>query len=164
MIFFAGDEYPVTVYRKLPDLCYIEGKMENDTFVCIFNGKEFLQKTDEGYLQLQNPLFIAILFFAIGAFLFWYVYKDIDLKQIGDDLANLKYSWIALSFFFGLLSHFLRAIRWKILLISLGYKPKTANLYFSILILYLTNLIISRGREVVRCRYHYCEKKKLFSS
>ena len=49
------------------------------------------------------------------------------------------------------LSHFLRAERWKMLLVPTGNHVKLSNSFFSLMIGYLVNLAIPRGGEVSRC-------------
>lgn len=99
----------------------------------------------------NKKLITAIFFFIIGVGLFWYVYKDINIQSIKDALKELNYSWILLSIILGLLSTLVRALRWKILIESIGYKPKTINLFLSVQILYFINLVIPRGGELARC-------------
>jgi hypothetical protein len=99
----------------------------------------------------NKKLITGTIFFIIGVGLFWYVYQDINIQAIKDALRELKYSWILLSVTLGLLSSFFRALRWKILIESIGYKPKTINIFLSVQILYFINLVIPRGGEVVRC-------------
>jgi len=79
------------------------------------------------------------------------VYQDINIQSITGALKELKYSWILLSVILGLLSTLVRALRWKILIESIGYKPKTINLFLSVQILYFINLVIPRGGELARC-------------
>jgi uncharacterized protein (TIRG00374 family) len=100
---------------------------------------------------MKNKYFKGGVFFLIGVALFWYVYRDIDFHSIGNALNELKYGWVLLSFIIGLLSHVLRAVRWKMLIEPLNYKPRTINLFLSVLIMYFMNLVIPRGGEVVRC-------------
>lgn len=95
--------------------------------------------------------FKYIVFLLIGLILFWYVYKDIKINEIRSSLTELKIGWIILSFLLGLLSHFFRAIRWRMLITHFKYKPRISNLFLSVLILYFTNLIIPRGGEIARC-------------
>jgi hypothetical protein len=99
----------------------------------------------------NKKLITGTIFFIIGVGLFWYVYQDINFQSIKDTLKELKYIWILLSVILGLLSTFVRALRWKILLESIGYKPKTINLFLSVQILYFINLVIPRGGEIARC-------------
>jgi uncharacterized protein (TIRG00374 family) len=70
---------------------------------------------------------------------------------LGNALQDIRFGWIIISILFGLLSHFVRALRWKILINTMGFQPMTANLFLSVIILYFTNLIIPRGGEVSRC-------------
>lgn len=99
----------------------------------------------------NKKLITGSVFFVIGALLFWYVYQNINIQSLKDALKELKFSWIFLSIILGLISSFIRALRWKILIESMGYKPKTSNLFLSVQILYFINLVIPRGGEVVRC-------------
>lgn len=99
----------------------------------------------------NKKLITGTIFFIIGIGLFWYVYQDINIQSIKDALKELKYIWILLSVILGLLSTFVRALRWKILIESIGYKPKTINLFLSVQILYFINLVIPRGGEIARC-------------
>ena len=99
----------------------------------------------------DKKLLKGTTFFIIGAGLFWYVYQDIDIQSINDALTELKYSWIFLSIILGLLSNLVRALRWKMLIEPLGYKPKTSNLFLSVQVLYFINLVIPRGGELARC-------------
>ena len=101
--------------------------------------------------MINKKLISGMTFFIIGAGLFWYVYQDINLNSIMDALKELKYSWIFLSVLLGLLSSLIRALRWQILIESMGYKPKILNLLLSVQILYFVNLIIPRGGELARC-------------
>jgi len=92
-----------------------------------------------------------IIFLSIGIFLFYYVYKGLGVEKIATELKNLKWGWIWLSFVFAILSHLSRAIRWNMLINPLGYKPKTISTFYSVMIMYATNLLIPRGGELARC-------------
>jgi uncharacterized protein (TIRG00374 family) len=99
----------------------------------------------------NKKIITRLVFFIIGTGLFLYVYKDINIQSIKDTLEGLNYSWIFLSIFLGIMSSFVRALRWKMLIESVGYKPKTLNLFLSVQILYFINLIVPRGGEIARC-------------
>jgi glycosyltransferase 2 family protein len=99
----------------------------------------------------HKKLVTGTFFFIIGAGLFWYVYQDLNIQSIKVVLKELKYNWIILSIILELISVLIRALRWKMLLESMGYKPKTSNLFFSVQILYFINLVIPRGGELARC-------------
>lgn len=92
-----------------------------------------------------------MIFLVIGIGIFAYIYKDLRLSQIGSALNSLKYEWIVLSGIFGLSSHFIRALRWQLLIEPLVRKPSTLNTYLAVLVLYLFNILIPRGGEIARC-------------
>ncbi|MFO7829755.1 MAG: lysylphosphatidylglycerol synthase transmembrane domain-containing protein [Bacteroidales bacterium] len=91
------------------------------------------------------------IFFVIGAALFWYVYKDLNVSKIKSELGHLAYGWILLSLVFNLLSQLTRAYRWKKLIAPMGYQPGNLNLFLSVMVLAFTNLVIPRGGEIARC-------------
>jgi len=54
-------------------------------------------------------------------------------------------------FIIGFLSHFFRALRWKLLLQPLKIFPSTTNITLSVLIGYLANTLVPRLGEVAKC-------------
>ena len=95
-------------------------------------------------------LFVPIAF---GLFLVWYSYNSTtpeERKQIIHYISNASPFWVAISVIIGILSHISRAIRWKYLLEPLGYRPKTVNTIFIVLISYFANLGIPRSGEILR--------------
>jgi glycosyltransferase 2 family protein len=92
-----------------------------------------------------------LAFFAVGIFLFWLVYRDMDMQSFKQELTKINLWWIAVSFLFSILSHISRAIRWNMLIRPLGYNPRTINTFLSVLVMYLTNLIVPRAGELARC-------------
>ena len=50
-----------------------------------------------------------------------------------------------------LLSHYIRAIRWKMMLDELGTKPGLTNVFLSVLVGYFLNLVFPRLGEVAKC-------------
>lgn len=96
---------------------------------------------------------LIILPIALGVFLIWYSISQLspsDIQSIKLSFKTANYWWVALSLFFGVLSHFSRAYRWQFLLEPLGYKPRFANSVMAVLIAYLLNLFIPRSGEFAR--------------
>lgn len=92
-----------------------------------------------------------LVFLSIGSFLFWLVYRDQPLDEIITALKDANYLWIGLALIIALFSHLSRALRWNILINSMGYKPRTINTFFSVMIMYLSNTAIPRSGEIARC-------------
>lgn len=97
-----------------------------------------------------------IIFFGLGALLIWWQYGKLtpnDKTEIFSAFAEVnKRLWLFIPvIIIGFLSHFFRALRWKLLLEPLNLKPKTANITFAVLIGYLVNLLVPRMGEIARC-------------
>jgi len=92
-----------------------------------------------------------LFFLGVGIALFYYVYRGLGVETIASKMKEISWGWIWLSFVFAILSHLSRAIRWNMLIRPLGYNPGVVNTFFSIIIMYFTNLIIPRGGELARC-------------
>jgi len=98
------------------------------------------------FLKISVPL-------AFGAFLIWYVFKDltqIEKQELYTSFSSANYFWIVLSVCFGILSHMSRAIRWKYTIQPLGKTPGFWNSFFTVMIGYVANLALPRLGEVTR--------------
>jgi glycosyltransferase 2 family protein len=106
-----------------------------------------LNNTIKNILRFLGFLLLGILFI-------WLSLKDLTKVQIHDifnSFNQANYNWILLSFVIALISHFIRALRWRMLLEPLGYKPRLINVNFAVLIGYFANLALPRLGEVTRC-------------
>lgn len=95
-----------------------------------------------------------IFFFGLGIFLVWWSIKDLsseDRSQIRNSLKHARYFLLIPVFIVLLLSHYIRGLRWKLLIEPLGYPVKSSNTFFAVMIGYLTNLAFPRLGEVVKC-------------
>ncbi len=93
-------------------------------------------------------------FFLLGIALIWWSLHQIPAEEWSKFTLALKQSklWIVFPVFIILgLSHFLRALRWRLIMEPLGYKPSIGNTYLAVLIGYLANLAIPRLGEVLKC-------------
>jgi uncharacterized protein (TIRG00374 family) len=112
-----------------------------------------------------------LLFLALGIFLAWWSLKDIDAEkksQIKTALNHARY-WLIIPVFAVLIaSHLVRALRWKLLINSLGYHPRTENTFFAVMVGYLTNQAVPRLGEILKCtllaRYEKVPADKLIGT
>jgi uncharacterized membrane protein YbhN (UPF0104 family) len=116
-------------------------------------------------------LFQYVLFFGLGIFLVWWSLQKIDEKgwsEIRAAFATTRYTYILPACLALLVSHYSRAIRWKMLMEPLGYTPKMSNTYIAVLIGYLANLALPRLGEVLKCtmlaRYEKIAPEKLIGT
>lgn len=95
-----------------------------------------------------------VLFLGIGVFfIYWFLLKlDPEQKKaIWQSFQEADYLWVAVAMVCCLLSHFVRALRWRLLFTPLGCKPGVNNIFGSVVVAYLANLAFPRAGEVLRC-------------
>jgi len=96
----------------------------------------------------------VLLFLSLGIFLIWISVSKLtkkDFADISNALKNARYGWIILSVFIGLLSHVVRAIRWRMLLEPLHHRPKLSTTFYAVMVGYLANYAVPRLGEASRC-------------
>lgn len=103
--------------------------------------KKVLKKT----IQIILPLLL-------GGFILYWVYRDFDFSEAGNVLFHgMNWWWMGLSLVFGVLSHIVRGLRWKLTLAPLHAYPKTSNAIDAVFMAYAANIVLPRFGEVSRC-------------
>ena len=95
-----------------------------------------------------------VFFVGLGIFfIYWFLSKltSDEKAQIWQAFDNVNYFWVAVVFVTGVLSHVIRALRWRLLFEPLGYKPRVSTTFGAVMIAYLANLAVPRLGEVLRC-------------
>jgi uncharacterized membrane protein YbhN (UPF0104 family) len=99
-------------------------------------------------------IFKFAFFLGLGIFLVWWSMHQIpdeEFAKFKQSLATAKY-WMIIPVFLMLsASHVIRALRWKLLMEPMGYKPSLANTFFAVMIGYLANFAFPRLGEVLKC-------------
>jgi uncharacterized protein (TIRG00374 family) len=110
-------------------------------------------------------------FLGLGLFLAWLSVKDLTAENkalIKSSLKTAKYWLLIPVLTILILCHYIRALRWRLLIQSLGYNPSRTNAFFAVLIGYLTNNAVPRLGEVVKCtmlaRYEKIPADKLIGT
>jgi uncharacterized protein (TIRG00374 family) len=118
-----------------------------------------------------RTIFQYSFFLGLGIFLAWWSVKDLtadNKSQIRTALKTAEYWLIIPVFGILFLSHFIRALRWRLLIQSLGHNTSRTNAFFAVLIGYLTNQAVPRLGEVVKCtmlaRYEKIPADKLIGT
>ena len=100
---------------------------------------------------INNILKIAFPLLLGGAILYW-MYRDFDFKSIKNVLLNeMDWTWMLLSFPFGILAQMFRGWRWRQTLDPVGEHPRTSVALHSIFLSYAASLVIPRIGEFTRC-------------
>lgn len=99
----------------------------------------------------NNTVKIALSILLGGAILYW-MYRDFDFQQIRHVmLHDMDWTWMFLSFPFGILAQMFRGWRWQQALEPLDEKPRTHVSINSIFLSYAVSLIVPRSGEFARC-------------
>lgn len=99
-----------------------------------------------------------LVMLSITGFLLWLSFENIEVAEgqtrwgfIAGVWGTANKPFLFLSALVALVSHLIRAERWKLLLKPVGYEVSIVNGFLSVMIGYFINLVIPRGGEVSRC-------------
>lgn len=95
-----------------------------------------------------------LFFLGLGLFFVWLSVRDIhraEWEAIKDAVQRARHWLIFPALILLVLAHYSRALRWKILMEPLGYKPSNFNVFAAVMIGYLVNAGVPRLGEVVKC-------------
>jgi glycosyltransferase 2 family protein len=106
---------------------------------------------------LKKPVLSILkygLFIGLGVSLVWIAIVQLSPEERENSLKairNANYFWVVISMLAGVIAHWSRAVRWKMLMEPLGHKPTVTNVFFAVCSGYLANYAIPRLGEVARC-------------
>ena len=104
-----------------------------------------IRKTFNKISQVILSLLLA------GAILYW-MYRDFDFSHISRVMTHgMDWTWMLLSFPFGILAQAFRGWRWRQTLEPMGEHPRKSVAVYSIFISYASSLLIPRIGELSRC-------------
>ena len=100
---------------------------------------------------INNALKILLPLAFGGAILYW-MYRDFDFRSIDDVLVHgMDWTWMLLSFPFGILAQMFRGWRWRQTLEPIGEGARRSTLVNSIFLSYAASLVVPRIGEFTRC-------------
>lgn len=95
-----------------------------------------------------------VFFLGLGIFLLWYSASNLSAENkqhLQQSLRQANYWLVIPAMLILLLSHFSRALRWRMLIKPLGYNPGIVNTFFATMLGYFFNLLVPRLGEVMKC-------------
>jgi hypothetical protein len=107
-------------------------------------------------IQRVKTISKFLLFFALGMFLLWLTtrtFGEREIQELKNLIKNADITVVAVSTFILLFSHYIRALRWKMMIQPLGINPKSSNVFFAVLAGYFFNLLFPRLGEVMKCTF-----------
>ena len=97
-----------------------------------------------------------LLFLALGFFLLWLTTRSFgekEIQKVKELIAKANFSVVIFCSAILLFSHYIRAIRWKMMIEPMGMFPKKSNVFFAVLAGYFFNLLFPRLGEVMKCTF-----------
>ena len=104
-----------------------------------------IMKTWQTIAKILLPLLLG------GSILYW-MYRDFDFQGIGYVMLHkMDWTWMLLSFPFGILAQALRGWRWRQTLEPMGMKPRPSVAVRAVFLSYAASLVVPRVGEFTRC-------------
>lgn len=102
--------------------------------------------------KIANNIWKVALSLILGGAILYWMYRGLDFKQVEDVLLHkMSWTWMLLSFPFGISAQVFRGWRWKQSLEPLGEKARSSISTYSIFLSYALSLVIPRAGEFARC-------------
>ena len=102
-------------------------------------------------MNLRSILRI-VLPLVIGGAILWWMYRGFDWDTLQRAMTSeMNWTWMWLSFPFGILAQVFRALRWRQVLRPLGERPRLHTSVNAIFLSYASSLVVPRVGEVLRC-------------
>lgn len=102
--------------------------------------------------KIANNIWKVGLSLVLGGAILYWMYRGFDFRQVEDVvLHKMSWTWMLLSFPFGITAQLFRGWRWKQSLEPLDEKARTHVSVNSIFLSYALSLVIPRSGEFARC-------------
>jgi len=95
-----------------------------------------------------------VFFLGLGILIIWLSLKNLttgEQSQIIHSFRIANYWWVILAIILGILSHILRALRWRLFFEPMGFRLSFKNTFYAVMVGYFANLAFPRLGEVTRC-------------
>lgn len=97
---------------------------------------------------------------ALAAALLYFSFRGVGWADFLEGLRSCRWEFVILSMLFGLLAFWLRALRWRELLLPIDRTTSRLTCFNAVNISYLVNLVLPRVGEFVRCGYITAHSEK----
>ena len=102
--------------------------------------------------QMNMKKFFQYTIFAfLGVGLLYYMYHEIPLQELIEIGRRVKFQWVGLAIISHLINHWIRSMRWQLLIESQGYSISTVHAFMAEMSGFMMNLVPPRIGEWMRC-------------
>jgi uncharacterized protein (TIRG00374 family) len=98
--------------------------------------------------------FKFVFFLSLGLTLIWYSVHNFsaqDIEKLMEMVGGADKLTILYCIFIVMLSHFIRSLRWQMMIMPLGQTPRLSNVFYAVLTGFFFNLIFPRLGEIMKC-------------
>ena len=103
-------------------------------------------------MKISNIILKILMPLVLGAAILYWMYRGEDWQQLRHVMTDeMDWTWMLLSFPFGILAQMFRGWRWRQTLEPVGERPRTSTSIHAIFLSYAASLVIPRVGEFTRC-------------
>ena len=103
-------------------------------------------------MKISSVIMKVLMPLVLGAAILYWMYRGEDWQQIRHVMTDeMDWTWMLLSFPFGILAQMFRGWRWRQTLEPVGERPRFSTSIHSIFLSYAASLVIPRVGEFTRC-------------
>ncbi|OFY31762.1 MAG: hypothetical protein A2X17_01015, partial [Bacteroidetes bacterium GWF2_41_61] len=104
--------------------------------------------------SILKRVYSALKYFillAVAGILLWVSFKGVHWSDFKAGLLSTDFRWIAVSMLVSIFVFWLRALRWRLIMLPLGFRIKRRDAWDGVNIGYITNFAVPRAGEFARC-------------
>lgn len=94
-----------------------------------------------------------ILSALVAVVLLYFSFRGVKWADFWQALRSCEWGYVLLAMAFGVLSFWIRGLRWKMLLLPIDPATRSVSCFNAVNISYLANMVLPRVGELVRCAY-----------
>ncbi len=103
------------------------------------------------FIERLKKIFRYILSASLAVVLLWFSFRDVEWADFWESLKTCRWEFIVLSMLAGTFAFFLRALRWRQLLLPIDPKTSLITTFNGVNIGNISNFVFPRIGEFVRC-------------
>ena len=100
--------------------------------------------------KIFSVLKYVILLLLAGTLL-WFSFREVEWNSFVNGFRSADFRWIGLSMIISVLAFWIRALRWRLIMLPLGRRVTRMDSWHGINIGYITNFALPRAGELARC-------------
>lgn len=104
------------------------------------------------YRIIANTALKVLLPLLLGGAILYWMYRGVDFRSVSSLLwGGMDWTWMLLSFPFGVSAQLLRGLRWRQTLEPIGERPRLSTCVNAVYLSYAASLVVPRIGEFTRC-------------